>query len=62
MDKCLQIRKYNIYPPKSRRYSWFQTWQKNTPAHPGANPGCSLTNHEGSALSELGQFYNSYKP
>ena len=45
-----------------RRYSWFQTWQKNTPAHPGANPGCSLTNHEGSALSELGQFYNSYKP
>ena len=43
------------------RYSWFQTWQRNTPQHPGHNPGCSLTNHDGSALSELGEFYNTYE-
>lgn len=44
------------------RYSWFriQMWQRNTPAHPGHNPGCSLTTTDGGALSELGEYYNSY--
>jgi hypothetical protein len=44
------------------RYSWFQAWQRNTPSHPGHNPGCSLTNTDGSALSALGEFYSSSAP
>eukprot|EP01045_Picozoa_sp_COSAG04_P000667 COSAG04_NODE_17_length_40288_cov_9.152728_23_plen_1697_part_00 len=43
------------------RYSWFQAWQRNTPAHPGHNPGCSLTTTDGSGLSELGEYYNSFQ-
>ena len=43
------------------RYSWFQAWQRNTPTHPGHNPGCSLTTTDGSALSELGEYYNSFQ-
>lgn len=43
------------------RYSWFQMWQRNTPEHPGHNPGCSLTNTDGSTLSELGHYYSSYQ-
>jgi len=46
--------------PHVAKYAWFQTFQKNTPQHPGHNPGCALTTHDGSALSELGEFYNSY--
>jgi hypothetical protein len=42
------------------RYSWFQTFQKNTPSHPGANPGCSLTSHDGTKLSALGEYYSTY--
>jgi len=43
------------------KYSWFQAAQRHTAMHPGANPGCSLINANGSALSELGQFYNSFE-
>lgn len=46
--------------PHVERYAWFQTWQRHTPRHPGNNPGCSLTNGDGSALSELGRFYNTF--
>ena len=44
--------------PVVARYSWFQVWQRDTPEHPGHNPGCSLVNQEGTALTELGRRYN----
>jgi hypothetical protein len=46
--------------PHVHRYSWFQTWQKNTPSHPGKNPGCSLTTTDGKELTILGEFYSNY--
>ena len=48
--------------PHLERYSWFQTWQRNTPTHPGDNPGCALVSEDKSELTELGRFYNSYQP
>lgn len=44
-----------------QRYSWFQTWQRHTPWHPGNNPGCSLTSLDGMAKSELGRFYDAFR-
>lgn len=48
--------------PHLERYSWFQTWQRNTPWHPGANPGCALVTEDKSELTDLGRFYNTYQP
>ena len=51
--------------PFVHRYSWFQSWQRHTPWHPGANPGCSLTSNAageaGPAKSALGRFYDAFE-